>query len=245
MAKLTKIDNTDYTQIQNSILADPTLSLKAKGLYSFMYSKPNDWNFTTASMASQLKEDKKTIQRIMRELHEIGLLSYQKHSDGTGTYTLQYKIPEHPQTPINSQSPKMPPRQNASKAKCTPINKTNCSNKKDLSTNPDIKSTTQASKGSDKNPLKKSKIHINLSPEVAQYKRKLQKLNFTGYLGTYFVEKKPEQVYMDSKGHLYTSTRNSHQLLSTTIEEIYKQVFELAQLQNNPNRALFNAPNKF
>ena len=135
MAKLTKIENTEFTQISNAILAHPTLSLKAKGLYAFMYSKPNDWNFTTASMASQLKEDKKTIQRIMKELNEIGLLSYQKHSDGTGTYLLQFELPQSSQTSKNSQSPKMPPRQNASKAKCTPINNTNCSNKKDLSKN--------------------------------------------------------------------------------------------------------------
>lgn len=104
-----------YAQIANSILNDRELSLKAKGLYAFMYSKPDDWNFTASSMAAQLKESRKTILKMLQELRDFGIVEYQKNQNGTGRYILEDEMP--PQTPKsqndtlaqNSQSPKTTP----------------------------------------------------------------------------------------------------------------------------------------
>lgn len=53
-----------------------------------MLSKPRGWNFTIKSMASQLKEGKESIGSALNELKKAGYVSYQKLSNGTGTYRL-------------------------------------------------------------------------------------------------------------------------------------------------------------
>jgi predicted transcriptional regulator len=237
MAKLVKKDNREFTQISNAILAHPTLSLKAKGLYAFMYSKDNDWNFTIRSMASQLKEDKNTIQRILVELKEIGLITYTKHVDGTGTYLLEYQLPS--ETPKNSQNPKMPTMQNAYKAKCGRINNTDINNnKEDIKINP-VVPTEQQNQGNDQK-IEKKKEKLTLSDEVAEYRKKIidyiQSSNMnTMALGHHYVENVYEQVGLTKDGKLFTKTRSTSQLLSSTINEIWISVYELAS-ENSQNR---------
>jgi len=79
---------THFSQIPNSLLNSKVISLKAKGLWSYMQSKDVDWNFTIASMAKQLKEDERAIMSAMKELKYFGWLGYRKHNDGTGDYIL-------------------------------------------------------------------------------------------------------------------------------------------------------------
>ncbi len=70
------------------LLIDKDISLKAKGLYGYMHDKPNDWNFTIASMAKQLLEGKNSINTALKELRSNGWVSYQRLSTGEGQYTL-------------------------------------------------------------------------------------------------------------------------------------------------------------
>lgn len=42
MNKLRK-PQSDFTQIPNGLLRDSTISLKAKGVYCLLFSKPDDW----------------------------------------------------------------------------------------------------------------------------------------------------------------------------------------------------------
>lgn len=127
-----------YSQIANSILNDRELSLKAKGLYAFMYSKPDDWNFTASSMAAQLKESRKTILKLLQELRDFGIVEYQKNQNGTGRYILEDEMPS--QTPKsqndtlvqNSQSPKTTP------CNIDTVQKWDCINNTDLINNIDL-----------------------------------------------------------------------------------------------------------
>lgn len=88
-------DDVGFVQVSNEILNDKTLSLKAKGLYSFMFSKPNNWNFTIKSMSSQLKEGVNSISEALKELKNANWVYYQKYKDGTGEYYL-YAKPQNP-----------------------------------------------------------------------------------------------------------------------------------------------------
>ncbi|WP_457747453.1 hypothetical protein [Sulfurimonas sp.] len=58
----------NFTQIPNRLLNDDNLSLKAKGLYSYMQSKPEKWAFHLNGMQKQLKESRGTIISIINEL---------------------------------------------------------------------------------------------------------------------------------------------------------------------------------
>lgn len=48
------------------------MSLKAKGLWGFVMTKPDSWDINVRGLAAQLKEDKDTIANILRELTKFG-----------------------------------------------------------------------------------------------------------------------------------------------------------------------------
>lgn len=57
----------------NSVVNNKELSLQAIGLYSFLCSKPNDWDFNYRGLSSQRLEGKKALRSCVRELvkHKI------------------------------------------------------------------------------------------------------------------------------------------------------------------------------
>lgn len=70
--KLNKKDN--YTIISNGILKNMSLSLKAKGLYAYMWSLPDDWDYSVAGLVKVLKEGKDAINEALKELEKEGYL---------------------------------------------------------------------------------------------------------------------------------------------------------------------------
>ena len=121
-----------YGSSPRKLLEDKNISLKAKGIYAFMECKINGWNFTASSMASQLKESRKTILVAMQELKANGWLTYHKNRDGSGVYELigNYVTspqPENDTMLFQSHSPK------STRCKKDTVSKTDCINKKDYS----------------------------------------------------------------------------------------------------------------
>ena len=118
-----------YGSSPRKLLEDRNVSLKAKGIYAFMECKIDGWNFTASSMASQLKESRKTILVAMQELKATGWLTYNKNKDGSGVYEL---IGNYVITPKQTHSPK------SARCKNGTVQKTDCINKKDYSNKKDI-----------------------------------------------------------------------------------------------------------
>ena len=73
--KLKQGDRVPFTQIANAMLCDPTLSFQEKGMLSLMLSKPEDWAFSLRSIATEAKEDKDTIGRIIHRLITAGYVT--------------------------------------------------------------------------------------------------------------------------------------------------------------------------
>ena len=94
-----------FTQISNEILNSKDLSFKAKGIYAYMYSKPDGWNFTLRSMAKQVKEGKEAISKGIDELKEAGLVEYTKNNDGSGTYKFFHTFEREEPDPENQDQP--------------------------------------------------------------------------------------------------------------------------------------------
>jgi len=108
--------NAPFTMVANSVINDKRLSLKAIGLFSYMYSKPEKWNFTLKSMASQMKDGADSIRSAILELKECGYLDYEKHNNGSGTYNIYYEPkPENP----NLGNPNMGKSQRISNTDCS------------------------------------------------------------------------------------------------------------------------------
>lgn len=60
--------------MSNYALNDPSLSLKAKGLWAFIMTKPDGWKITSRGLAGQLKEGRDSILGGLNELEDGGYL---------------------------------------------------------------------------------------------------------------------------------------------------------------------------
>lgn len=95
-------DNCGYTNINNYLLRDKTLSLKALGLLCRMISLPQDtWNFSVQGLASLCPDCISSVTAAIRELEEHGYLcrDLTRNPDGRmsgAVYTL-YEYPQQPQ----------------------------------------------------------------------------------------------------------------------------------------------------
>lgn len=83
--KLIKQDS-GFTQVPNELLSDKTLSLKARGLYLFMSSQPEHWDFTIKKMVKLLLDGERSITSALDELKYNDWIYYQKLSTGKGIY---------------------------------------------------------------------------------------------------------------------------------------------------------------
>lgn len=66
--------STGYTQINNKILMDIRLSLKAKAIYAYLFSKPNGWIFHVDVMKKEIKESYRVILLAIKELIDTGYI---------------------------------------------------------------------------------------------------------------------------------------------------------------------------
>lgn len=83
--------------MSNYHLNDNKLSLKSKGLMSFMLTKPDDWNFSINGLKSQLLERYDAIRSGLIELEKLGYLRRRKIRDSGGRIIdTEYTIHEKP-----------------------------------------------------------------------------------------------------------------------------------------------------
>jgi len=131
---LRKRHSIPFTQISNELLNDIEISLKAKGLYSFMYSKPDGWYFTVNSMAAQLKDGRESIMSALKELINAGYIERHKHADGKVTYEIFFEKNPKSENPIkgDTQSRKTPQWENPT------VGKPDCINNKEPISNKDL-----------------------------------------------------------------------------------------------------------
>lgn len=72
MNKLTIHNN--YGIAPNSLLNDPDITIKAKGLFTYLQSKPQGWKFDTKRIANENKDGKASIRAGLQELEREGYL---------------------------------------------------------------------------------------------------------------------------------------------------------------------------
>jgi len=99
-----------FATTPNEILNHEELSLRAKGMFAFLQSKPENWQFSNDRIALQLKESSKVVRKVLQELEQFGLLkrsNRKKDEEGKWTgydYTLFNSIN------IISNKPSLPKR---------------------------------------------------------------------------------------------------------------------------------------
>lgn len=156
----------DYTVMSNYHLRDKNLSLKAKGLLSWMLSNDDDWDYTLAGIVACCKEGETTVNTALRELQQYGyvVVMKQKPDKTNNRIHYDYNVYERPQgvenqgvesLALESQGVENQAQRN------TKERNTNITNTKKRNTKEDNKSTS--------NFLKHSKQEIKLDAIVVDY----------------------------------------------------------------------------
>lgn len=86
--RIKKGDGVPFTMVPNALLTCPKLSMKAKGLYAYLYSKPDDYDFAAVRIAKESKDGRDGILSAMAELVESGYVSRKKMGSGRVEYTI-------------------------------------------------------------------------------------------------------------------------------------------------------------
>src|SRR5690349_2957787 len=88
MERIKKGDNIPFTVVPNAMLRCASLSLKAKGLYAYLYSKPDDYDFAAARIALENTDGRDAVLAGLSELIESGYVTRQKLGSGRIDYTI-------------------------------------------------------------------------------------------------------------------------------------------------------------
>lgn len=83
-------NKVNYTKISNELLKDKQLSLAAKGLLITMLSLPDNWSYSTLGLTSIVKESKKTIHRLLKELESSNHLIRRSMRNKKGRFVKYY-----------------------------------------------------------------------------------------------------------------------------------------------------------
>ena len=89
--------NVNYTVMSNYHLQDKKLSLKAKGLLSYMLSLPNDWDYSLKGLTVGCKDGLDSVRTAVLELEEHGYVRRQKVRNAKGQIIdYDYQVYESP-----------------------------------------------------------------------------------------------------------------------------------------------------
>lgn len=79
-----------FTQVANEILVDPDVSLAAKGMFAYLFSKPSDWQFSSDRILLEHKDGKRAVLSALKELEEAGYLTRQRLGNGRVLYFMKH-----------------------------------------------------------------------------------------------------------------------------------------------------------
>ncbi|MDX9813621.1 MAG: hypothetical protein RBS91_03025 [Sulfurimonadaceae bacterium] len=241
--KLRKKEN-QYAQVHVNMLRDRSLSLKAKGLGAVLESYSNDFEVSLKSIEHNVVDGIKSIRTAIKEL-EAGYYLFRFQTRDEAGLFVTYWVFDSQKLEIDylksiiqelenvdlitnndllngvsvlatpSGYPFSASRSTASRQSTTYNN--NINQNIDYQNNP-------KGQGSD---LQKSKVKLNLSQEAAEFRQKLLNSKYVGHLVPVMVEGEREDVYINEQGLLYTKSRTSKQILSSTLNEIWEQLHEI------------------
>lgn len=92
MTKLQK-QEVNFTQVSNNVLCDKNLSAKAKWIYAYLYSKPNNWQFASERIARDFSDGLRAIKTGLQELEKAWYLKRKRQWDGSVDYFI-YNNPQ-------------------------------------------------------------------------------------------------------------------------------------------------------
>ena len=85
-----------FTQVPNGLICSPELTAKAKAVYCYLISRPDDWKFYTSEIATNMYESEKTVKKAIKELISFGWIDKQqirvKGKYSHNVYSIYYEV---------------------------------------------------------------------------------------------------------------------------------------------------------
>lgn len=95
MPKIRKQYEKGFTTLDNTPLNDKNLTWKAKGLFAYLWSKPDDWDYRVTEVAKHSKDGVGSTSTGVNELEKAGYLQRKQNNDhgvfGDSVWTLSEK----------------------------------------------------------------------------------------------------------------------------------------------------------
>lgn len=117
MVRLIKKDNGNYTNTNNQLVRDDNLTWKARGIFNYLWSQANEWQFYVKEIASHSKDGEKALQSGLQELEEHGYLKrVNRHSKNGSFDGLDWilddtgKLNRQAQNSVNGEKEAKPPK---------------------------------------------------------------------------------------------------------------------------------------
>ena len=86
MARLIKRDRGNYTNTSNKVIRDERLTWKARGIFNYLWSQADNWQFYVAEIANHAKDGVKSTRRGLDELEKYGYLKRINRHDKSGSF---------------------------------------------------------------------------------------------------------------------------------------------------------------
>ena len=97
MAKIKKVYDRGFTVIDNLVLNDTSLSWKAKGLFRYLWSQADEWNFYVKEFAKHSKGGKDQVTTGLEELEKAGYLLRNRQRNELGQLkNNEWLLSDHP-----------------------------------------------------------------------------------------------------------------------------------------------------
>ena len=90
MKEKLKKEDIGFTQVKNDVLNDKNLSWKAKGLFAYLFSKPDDWDFSGERICLDSSDGRLSTYSGIKELEQSGYLVRMKTKSGKMVYCLYW-----------------------------------------------------------------------------------------------------------------------------------------------------------
>ena len=94
-----------FASTPNSLLNNPNISLRAKGLFAFIQGKPDKWRFSAERIALECKEGLQSVRSALRELETFGYLQRVKSQNEKGHWEWDYILHSAPSNPADENRP--------------------------------------------------------------------------------------------------------------------------------------------
>jgi hypothetical protein len=92
-----EIDRKGFTQVSNTLICDETrLSWRAKGIYSYLNSRPPVWRFFMSEIAKHATEPIGAVKTAIKELETFGYLTRTRKPNEKGQISYTYRLHHAP-----------------------------------------------------------------------------------------------------------------------------------------------------